>query len=325
MSCIWDKPRKRSQPAEVTNVSFATASNAKRIRQVDYEPGPIPNHDVLRRKWQGALKNSKFKSVASHIPFTSDEDAGRALNLQELFEKHSPSSPAAFYAILNSVCDGAYIKEVEESTRGQADNAEWHRQRKGRLTASMFGEAYRNTVQTPECSLAKKIACPKPFKSIHTEHGIKHEAVARELYIQEHLAHHQRHSYKESGLWVSPNKPWLAASPDGLISCKCCGDGLLEIKCTSKHWEVEIHDIASRGDYEIELVDGVAQLKKSSKWYHQVQAQMYVCRRSYCDFVLMTTRGQMCQRIYYDGEDWENCVIPNVGSFYTHCVYPNFI
>ena len=323
VSCTWDKPRKRSQPAEITDVSFATAPSAKRmkIRQGDYQPGPIPNQDALRKKWQGILKNSN--SVATHILFTPDENAGRARNLQELVRENAPSSPTALYAYLSSVCDDAYITRVEETTRGQADNAEWHRQRRGRLTASMFGEAYKSTMRTPDCSLAQKVVDPIPFRSSYTEHGIKYEAVARELYIKDHLSHHNAHKYRESGLWVSPDKPWLAASPDGLISCKCCGDGVLEIKCTAKYWAETTREIATRGDYEIELEDGVPQLKKTSKWYRQVQAQMYICGRSYCDFVLMTSQDQLYQRIYYD-ENWENNVIPKVCDFFTVCVFPNF-
>ena len=32
-------------------------------------------------------------------------------------------------------------------------------------------------------------------------------------------------------LFVLQDKPYIGASPDGLMSCSCCGEGLLEMKC----------------------------------------------------------------------------------------------
>jgi len=37
--------------------------------------------------------------------------------------------------------------------------------------------------------------------------------------------------YQPAGLFVNTDFPHLGASPDGLIPCKCCGEGLLQIKC----------------------------------------------------------------------------------------------
>lgn len=34
----------------------------------------------------------------------------------------------------------------------------------------------------------------------------------------------------ETGIFVYKDYPYLAASPNGVTECKCCGKGLLEIK-----------------------------------------------------------------------------------------------
>ena len=44
-------------------------------------------------------------------------------------------------------------------------------------------------------------------------------------------------------LTVHPDYPHLGASPDGLISCSCCGDGLVEIKCPYKHRDEHPHQV----------------------------------------------------------------------------------
>jgi len=35
----------------------------------------------------------------------------------------------------------------------------------------------------------------------------------------------------KAGLFVDSEKPYLGASPDGIIECTCCGRGSLEVKC----------------------------------------------------------------------------------------------
>lgn len=35
-----------------------------------------------------------------------------------------------------------------------------------------------------------------------------------------------------TGLIINTNYPHLGANPDGMTQCKCCGSGLVEIKCS---------------------------------------------------------------------------------------------
>ena len=35
----------------------------------------------------------------------------------------------------------------------------------------------------------------------------------------------------DAGLFLSSTYPYLGASPDGIVSCSCCGGGCLESKC----------------------------------------------------------------------------------------------
>ena len=54
---------------------------------------------------------------------------------------------------------------------------------------------------------------------------------ARQDYITSLVKGHSSFNVKLAGLYVDPQMPHLGATPDGLVSCLCCGDGLLEIKC----------------------------------------------------------------------------------------------
>ena len=55
--------------------------------------------------------------------------------------------------------------------------------------------------------------------------------VARDQYEALHAVQHTDSVCQASGLFLSIEYPMLDASPDGLVQCMCCGEGLVEIKC----------------------------------------------------------------------------------------------
>lgn len=59
--------------------------------------------------------------------------------------------------------------------------------------------------------------------------GKENENVARQLYFVNYKMCHEEANLDPSGLHVDEIYPFLGASPDGLISCKCYGEGLIEI------------------------------------------------------------------------------------------------
>ena len=61
--------------------------------------------------------------------------------------------------------------------------------------------------------------------------GSENEDVAHEQYINEMSQTHVDFTCTVSGLIINSH---LGASRNGLMNCKCCGRGLLEIKCLLK-------------------------------------------------------------------------------------------
>ena len=64
--------------------------------------------------------------------------------------------------------------------------------------------------------------------------GRAHEKEALTDYTLKHSTSHLDVVISEAGLCLHPEHPHLAASPDGFISCSCCGNGVIEIKCPFK-------------------------------------------------------------------------------------------
>lgn len=65
--------------------------------------------------------------------------------------------------------------------------------------------------------------------------------------------------------------PYLGASADGLVYCKTCGNGLIEIKCPYNCMEkLDIDYVNEPNSIHIQNVNNEVTLKKTSKWYCQI-------------------------------------------------------
>ena len=169
---------------------------------------------------------------------------------------------------------------LRQATSLQSECILWYKHREGRITASQFGSVCQTRIEHPSTSLVKSILERQPSpKAAALEWGSKNEAKARKEYIQSVKGNHVGFKVQTTGLHVNPDFTHLGASPDGLVSCSCCGDGLLEVKCPySKrhHSPADIHDTAF---YLKHTTDGL-KLSTKHKYYHQVQGQMAVYKCS---------------------------------------------
>ena len=98
--------------------------------------------------------------------------------------------------------------------------------------------------------------------------GIENEPVARSLYM---LTAHPT-DVVETGSLRHPDLPMLSASPDGLVG----DDGLIEIKCVGS---------ANFMPY-LTVTDGATLKVAEPRYYWQIQCQLAVTDRQWCDFVV---------------------------------------
>ena len=70
------------------------------------------------------------------------------------------------------------------------------------------------------------------FRSIlyHNRWGCSHEEVAVRTYV-DIMKDHDGHMVHSAGLYIDLEHPFIGASPDGVIQCSVCGDGVLEVEC----------------------------------------------------------------------------------------------
>lgn len=146
---------------------------------------------------------------------------------------------------------------------------EWYKARLGIATASRFGDIMARTRsgygaqrKNYMAELVIEILTGNPterFTSSAMEWGTENEPVARLAYSLQ-----TGNNVEETGFWLDDGMG-AGASPDGLIG----EDGLLEIKCpnTATHLET------------------LAKRELPYQYKAQVQGQMWITGRKWCDFV----------------------------------------
>ena len=167
--------------------------------------------------------------------------------------------------------------------------------------------AISTSADNPAPSLIKTICYPEStkFYSVACEYGFKHESEARREYMYMMKKDHTSFKVTECGLVIDPMFPFLGATPDGLVTCGCCGNGSLEIKCPFSCRKKELKEVAEENSrfFLSQKEDGTLELKQNHQYYYQVQLQMKLCNVEYCDFVAWKKDGDIfIQRIMLDSE-----------------------
>ena len=234
------------------------------------------------------------------------------------------------------------IQKIDKETIDQWKCKSWFITKKGFISASKCKSCVtRQTTleksnETLVTSVAKSIVSDPPptiSKSLQEnpqnprDWGLKHEESAREAYmhVQNHV--HYKVRLESHGFIISKDKPFLGASVDNVRSCECvsdCNKVVVEYKCpwTLRHSDAKEAFLSP--DIGGVQVEGRFQLKTTSKYYHQVQMQMFVLSLLSCDFVIWTTKGILTVEIPYDAK-FMNSVLPKLEKFWTSQIAPLLI
>ena len=220
---------------------------------------------------------------------------------------------------------GPQIEMLEKQTRGQSICELWHKHREGRITASKVYDVAHRLPSTDPSNLVSKIMgySSNDLSSIPAvKYGVENEPIARDWYANQMRLVHQDFNCRESGFYIYQPKPFLGASPDGIVSCSCCGRGILEIKWSFKNKEKAIQNAADEDPTF--CLDSALSLKANHRYFAQIQLQMYILQVQYCDFVVWTDIEKHRQRISFDSSCSTNLVSASEVLFFNH-VLPEIV
>ena len=163
---------------------------------------------------------------------------------------------------------------------------EWYAVKCGKVSASHFAEAMAGGTGATRTKLMIKLIAERmtglteeTYSNKTMDRGLEIEPLAREYYEELNDC-----PVRQVG-FIERDKD-IGASPDGLVG----EDGMLEIKCPfpSTHIKYVLAD------------------KMPAEYVKQVQGQLWVAERKWCDFVSfdhrVIQRPYFCKRVYRDDE-----------------------
>lgn len=151
-------------------------------------------------------------------------------------------------------------------------------------------------------------------------YGKNNEAKAAEKYVTYMEASGLPFNISESGVIVSKDMLWLAASPDRKVTA--VNDyGLVEIKCPYTLRNLTPEEACQEPTFYCDLLDGNPKLQRNHSYYYQIQGQLGISGMKWCDFVCFFQRGLIIERIQFDEEFWKT-MISKLTTFYQQHIMP---
>lgn len=215
---------------------------------------------------------------------------------------------------------------VEKQTREQLRSKKWQKYRAGRVTASNMRKVFVCSLDKPAKSTVKAVCYPSSmsFQNKATAWGCQHEADALSSYTERQRKVHTNFCISKCGFIISTETPYIGATPDSVVSCDCCGEGCVEVKCPYSVRDSPVSDIASHKNSSLASINGKLQLKRDHDHYFQVQTQMYVTEYAYADYVVWTNQGLFVERVTFD-IDLIDRVVTKVKDFFKFNVLPELL
>ena len=204
-------------------------------------PGFLPPQASVIQQSPATPVSSPAPQTPNESPVTTalSPDTDLPPLLSSLFSQENVGCTAAS---IQKLCHDAFdnmtvtvvqAENLRSFTMAQSESALWFDHRLGRITASRMHDVLKYTGHKYPKSIVSAIM---QYTSGDPDlpalkWGRENEAVAREEYVARMKEMHRNFRTSLSGLMINPAYPYLAASPDGVSSCDCCGTRLLEIKC----------------------------------------------------------------------------------------------
>ena len=221
------------------------------------------------------------------------------------------------------------ISEIELDTRDQSsgDNSVWIQQRMGRITGTSAHSVCNFRGDKPGKTVINKImGREQVFSNNATVHGKRSEILAKEMYKNFRNKAHTNLKVSKAGLVISKKFPFLGASPDGRVTCKCCGSGIIEVKSSFKNKHLTPIEAAKLTCQHLDVKNDHVSVKKTSPWYSQIQHQLLVTGADWCDFVFYTEIDPCIstKRIYPDIK-WQENSIPLMVNFWKRYIMQDIL
>ena len=362
VKCTWLLPTyvKEVQYEEVKDINFKSAKRLKaeldknidgKVSIIDPMPRPNANTNTSESSTLlctpteqqmtdlfAKLNSCKTRPVIlSLVPPYADSFVLKSRQIPTLSDMFDPGHVKLNYVDLLTKCSeiditlsDSDIQLVEQDTQDQAQGHAFFTHRAGRIGASHSHSVFSTNASQPSISLIKTICYPQLFKvkTKATTYGCQNEGKAIKAYTVMMSSKHKDFKVTNCGIFIDKKRPWMHATPDFLCTCACCGDGCGEVKCPYSIENGNFNTYVEKKSSCLEMVDSSLKLKRKHAYYYQIQQQLLVTGRLYCDFVVCTfvesTPIFFFERILPDEEHW-GIVVPKLTKVWRMCILPELV
>ncbi|XP_049340579.1 uncharacterized protein LOC111196789 [Astyanax mexicanus] len=177
---------------------------------------------------------------------------------------------------------------IEKNTREQSESPLWKQVRQPRLTSSRFGEVFKVQGESSSQALAARI-----LKGVRQTPAMK-RGIDLEPEVLQQYSDLCNVNVSPCGFVIHPDTPYLGASPDAKVYDPTADPpfGLAEVKCPN------VENITDAT--HIKFISGQAKLKRTHKYFLQVQGQMAITGLAWCDFITSTKSDLTVERVWRD-------------------------
>ncbi|KAK3102700.1 hypothetical protein FSP39_013237 [Pinctada imbricata] len=158
----------------------------------------------------------------------------------------------------------------------------------------------------------------------NTKNGLLQERSTIEEYKLKKAEEGENVIVESSGLIISKDHPYLAGSPDGIVTTSSGNTGLIEIKNLLHSKPINLHQASENSNFCLINKKGTLYLKENHIYYHQCQGLMNICNFEWIDLVVRTLNPyqMIIHRIIRDKDFWNNTMLPKLHAFYFNCLLP---
>lgn len=202
--------------------------------------------------------------------------------------------------------------------------------KRGRIIASNFKDCCSASIGDPSISFINRMMNPINSFGSYPKYVTKKKKKALEGYWRSKDRDHKELARYECGLIINPKFPYFAASPDGLITCDCHGDGCVAIKFFKIMESEESFEILTREPNRIlnrNENDNNYYLEKTHDLYYQIQLHINVIELKYCDLIFWSPKPNMDHliiRINADFNFW-NTNMKKAQKFHEQVMMPEIL
>lgn len=218
--------------------------------------------------------------------------------------------------------------EIDEISRLPQRSEAWLEARKGRLTASNYGAASGcNKYCSPNELLLQLLWCTFTGNEA-TRYGTENEPIALQRYYDYLAVTRDKHfSISERGLVICVEHPWLAVSPDGVVTVDgyedCNVDKLWPLPTTISEALLNVTH-----DYLLEIKCPARKRFYPGRipeyYLAQTIGQMAVMDAPYLDFIVFIPKETQVTRICFNKDLWQH-LFNELKQFYFGQLLPRLV